>query len=112
MKPPVRPAKKTRDTTGVVVSVGCDHVAVCVELQDPADQLGVELAAEQGALHLDADRGDADDRELALLEQAEVDLDALDRAGERQPAEALDAGDARRQGQREVGRVGLDVRAR
>ena len=43
---------------------------------------------------------DADDRELAGEQLPEVDLDALDRAGELEPVDALDPRDARRQRQR------------
>ena len=47
---------------------------------------------------------------LPLEQLPDVDLDPLDRAGELQPADALDAGDARAEGEDEVGRIGLDVR--
>ena len=87
-----------------------DHAVGRVELEDPADQLRRELAAEHVALDRDADRRDVDDRELAVEQLPDVDLDALDRARELQAGDPLDLLDRRRQRQREVGRVGLDVR--
>ena len=60
-----------------------DQVAGGVDLEDAPDQGGIELAAEDVPLHLDADRAEADDRELAGEQLADVDLDPLDRAGER-----------------------------
>ena len=86
-----------------------DHRAVGVQLDDAADQAGGDLPAEHVALERDADRGDVDDRELALQEQADIDLDAFDGAGEFEPGHALQAGDRRRQREHEVGRVVLDV---
>ncbi len=90
------------------VGVG-DDVAAGVDLDDPADQLRVELPAEHVSLDRDADRRDADDRELPGEQLADIDLDALDRAGELEPVHALDAGDARRQCEDEVRRVVDDV---
>ena len=86
-----------------------DHRGIGIELDDAADQPGVDLAAEHLALELDADRGDVDDRELALEQQADVDLDPFDGARELEPVHALQAGHRRRQSQHEVGRVVLDV---
>ena len=87
-----------------------DDVEGPVELQDAADEPGVEVATEQLALHGDADRGDVDDRELALEQQLGRDLDALDGAGERQALDPLDLRHGQRQGQDEVVGVVLDVR--
>ena len=96
-----------RGDVGVV-----DDVVVVVDLDDSADQRGVELAAEELALDLDPKRRDADDGEFAAQELVDVDLDPFDRPRERQPCDALDPGDARGQGQDEVARVGGRVAIR
>ena len=83
---------------------------VRIELQDAADQRGLQLAAKHHALHAHAQRGDVDDREFALEEQRRLDLHAFDRAGEFQPFRALDSLDARREREHEVLGVILDVR--
>src|SRR5205823_12567412 len=87
-----------------------DHVPERVELEDAADQLGVDLAAEQVALHLNAEPRDVDDRELAAEQLPDVDLHPVDRAREREPRDALDVVDAGREREDEVGRAMLDVR--
>ena len=84
-KPPSTPTKKMRSSTGVIVSSGSIMLPDRVDLEDAADQRRVDLAAEDVALDLDADRRDVDDRELAGEQLADVDLDALDRAGELAP---------------------------
>ena len=89
-----------------------DDTAAGVELEDAAHELGVDLAAEHVALDRDAERADADDRELAVDELPDVDLDALDRARELEAGDPVDALDARGEDEGEVRRVGADVRPR
>src|SRR5438270_100827 len=86
-----------------------EPVMIIGALKAAADQRGVRLPAEGRAFKAHAERLDVDDRELAGEKLVRVDHDPVDRAGELEPAEALDPGHARRQGQLEVRRVGRDV---
>src|SRR5207244_9627009 len=89
-----------------------DDLVGVADLDDAADERGLELAAEQLAFHLDAERRDADDGELTVKELADVDLDAVDGAREREAGDALDPRDARGQGEDEVGGVGGGISVR
>ena len=86
-----------------------DDLEVRVELQDAADELCIDLAAEEVTLDAHGERVDRDDRELALRKERRLDAQALDRAREREAADALDAGDARGEREDEVFGVVVEV---
>ena len=80
-----------------------------IELENPADNLGVDLAPEQLALDSHAEGRDVDDGELARAQLADVDLHALDQARELQPRHVGQTADRSRDRDDEIGRIVLDI---
>ena len=86
-----------------------DLVAVCINLDDPADQRAFDLAAKDIARDGHTKGFNSDDRVIPRDQRAHVDLDTSDGAFELQAGIALQTRDGRRQGQNELLRGSLNV---
>ncbi len=89
---------------------GVDQTPIRIQLQNPPNQPGIDRSPKQIPAHGDANGRNVHDRELAIEERPDVDLHTLNRPRELQPTQTLQPGHARRQNDREVGRIRLDVR--
>ena len=88
---------------------GGNDVAGGVELDDPADQGARKFAPEQVPGDRHPDGGDVHDREFAIEQLADVNLHALDRAGEGDTLQPVEPGYAGGDDDLKVGRVLIDV---
>ena len=109
-KPPCRPAKKTRFATGVVVSVSAMMFPFASSLRMPPISAASRSPPKSLPLTWTPSEAMPTIGNSPWRELADVDLDPLDRAGELEAADPLDPGDARREREDEVPRIGVDVR--